>query len=123
MKAFASVYGCDFNADNKDFFNFFRDKGCYLDDISHKPVDSLSPAERRKCVNQCIPSFVQRLKEFEPGHMIIVLKRIERDVNQAIQKSNLQLKPYAVPFPGNGHQKKFIDELSNILKKIMSRKY
>jgi hypothetical protein len=116
-QVFAQVRGEGFRS-LADFLKFFKAKGCYLDDLSHEPVDDLSRPERLEVIESCIDVFSERLREFQPKHVIAVLKRIEAPVREAVQRTGLRVPFDVVPFPGHGHQPRFVDELSKILKPL-----
>ena len=103
---------------SSDFLSFFEAEGCYLDDLSYVPVDNLPRAERRRAIDACVDEFTKRLVEFRPQHVVAVLKSIGLPVRKAVQFANLTAPVYAVPFPGQGNQPRFIAELTEILKLI-----
>jgi len=116
-KVFAQVLGKQFQSLN-DFLSFFMAVGCYLDDLSYAPVDDLPRPERRKAVDGCVAALAGRMKEHQPEYVIAVLKSIEAPVRRAAHIANLQVPVHAVPFPGQGNQRRFVAELSEILKPI-----
>lgn len=116
-KVFALVYGLRFDS-LPEFLSFFKAKGCYLDDLSYDPVDSLRKPVRRRTVNGCVGAFAKRLQQFEPQHVIAFLKSIEAPVRKAVEVANLSMPVHAVPFPGQGNQRRFVAELSDVLKAI-----
>ena len=101
-----------------DFLKFFKAKSCYLDDLSHEPVNDLPRSERQEAIDACIDAFSDRLREFQPKHVIAVIRRIEAPIRDAIHRADLRVPFDAVPFPGHGHQGLFLEELSEILKSI-----
>jgi hypothetical protein len=119
-KVFRQISGKQFHSqtDFLDFLNFFKAQGCYLDDLSSAPVDSLPQSERRRVLDGCVESLSRRLAEYNPQHVIAVLKSIEIPVRKALRFANLQVPFHAVPFPGHGNQRRFVTELFAILKPI-----
>ncbi len=116
-KVFAQVLGREFQSLN-DFLSFFMAAGCYLDDLSYAPVDNLLRRERRQAIDGCVTALAQRMKEYQPEHVIAVLKSIEAPVRRAAHIAKLQVPVHAVPFPGQGNQRRFVVELSELLKPI-----
>lgn len=113
-RAFEKAFGRSFS-DHLSFLNFFRDKGCYLEDLSHIPVDDKPSSERKKILQDSIHNFSLCLKQDNPQIIVIVLKKIEGYVKEAIDLAKITCPVYTLPFPGNGHQNKFIHELTDIL--------
>ena len=121
-KAFYNVYNN--NPNNQDeFLSFFRAKGCFLDDISHKPSNF-----KEICSNKEI--FVKQLSErinlYNPNAIIITLIRIDKLVRQAIGLSRVSktLNEYLIftlPFPGNGFQNKYVSGLESALHILISK--
>jgi hypothetical protein len=117
-RAFEKAYGKSF-ASTQDFLDFFKKCGCYLDDLSHIPVDALSKGQRGKCLRENIEGLAQRIHEVCPQVIAIALRRIESYVRTAINKAGCSSKVFVLPFAGNGHQNKYIDQLSFILKEYL----
>jgi hypothetical protein len=114
-RAFEKVFDRVFS-DIHSFLIFFRLSGCYLEDICLEPVDKLPPKERTMMLKDSIEYFSRRLKEYSPEAIVIVLKRIESPVKQALRKAKISCPIYTLPFPGFGHQKIYIRKLRKILK-------
>lgn len=106
----------------KEFLEYFKSLGCYLDDICHKPVDHLSPNKRRDAIDKSIGKLSKRIEEYQPEYVITFLKRIHGYVEKAVMHTNLSICVRSVPFPGNSHQTKFENELKEILRKIYLEK-
>ena len=115
QRAFENTFKLKFK-NNKAFLEYFKKKGCYLDDLSLIPVDRMPSSRRKEVLSNSVPSLAKRLKSYKPEIVIIALKKIERKVNEALELSSIQCERYALPFPGNGHQNKYIQKLSKILK-------
>ena len=107
---------------NEGFLDYFMRCGCFLDDLSHSPVDDLPRNERGKALRRCIEPLSERIRQVDPSVIVIVLKKIERFVREAILKSGCNPEIYVLPFPGNGHQKKYIEQLSGIISKFLPTK-
>ena len=118
-KAFEMAYKTKFE-NLKCFLNFFKEKQCYLDDLSHIPVDKMELVEREKTLKDSIGSFSKRLKELNPDVVCIVLRKIELHVKEAMQRANISRPIYVLPFPGMGHQAKYIHGLNEIISKHLN---
>jgi hypothetical protein len=116
-QVFEYTFAKKFNSES-DFLIFFKAMGCYLDDLSHTPLDKLPRPERKRVVANCVPQLAERMKEYQPEYVIAVLKSIESDVLRASHLANLKVPFHAIPFPGQGQQRRFKAELSVILKSI-----
>ncbi len=123
--AFEKSFGVTFH-NNEGFLDYFMRCGCFLDDLSHSPVDDLPRNEREKALRRCIEPLSERIRQVDPSVIVIVivivLKKIERFVREAILKSGCNPEIYVLPFPGNCHQKKYIEQLSGIISKFLPTK-
>jgi hypothetical protein len=105
--------------DNQEFLNYFKDKQCYLDDLSHEPVNHLPPAERAMVLCESVEPLSKRLKEMNPDVIIISMKSIEHYVHKAIALSDVTSKVMVTPFPGMWHLSKFRGIVIPILKEYI----
>jgi hypothetical protein len=120
-RAFEKVFDRVFS-DTSSFLKFFQHSGCYLEDICLEPVDKMTQKERTMMLKNFIEYFSSRLKEYSPEAIVIVLKRIESYVKEALRKAEINCPIYTLPFPGFGHQNNYINELCKILEKHLQRK-
>ena len=98
-----------------DFLKRFKDYGWYLDDLVLEPVDKLSPFEREaKCLG-AQNSLADRITKYRPLAIVTLLHRIRNVVDAAAIASNCNARRYAVPFPGFGNQKRFMEDMARIL--------
>jgi hypothetical protein len=116
-RAFSTCWKRQF-ASSADFLNFFKQQGCYLDDLSHEPVNTLLWHAKREAVNASIETFSKRLLEFNPEHVIALLKSIETPVLKAVRSANLTIPVNVVSCPGQGNLVLFRRELSEIFQQI-----
>ncbi len=121
MAAFEKAFGLKFKS-IKHFLEYFKDCGCYLDDLTETPVNNLPCTEREQLLKSCIPHLSRRIKQMQPTVIVTVLKRIETHVREAINQSGISTKAYTLPFPGNGHQNRYIVMLAEILQQHLSGK-
>ncbi len=118
QRAFENTFKLRFK-NHKEFLQFFKKKGCYLYDLSPIPLNRMTPLRKEEVLSGGIRSLATRLTFYKPEIVVIVLKGIERKVNEALDLSCIKCKRYTLPFPGNGHQIKYIQKLSKILKSHM----
>ena len=115
QRAFSQALGVTF-ATPSDFLDFFGEVGCFLEDLSHSPVDHLPPHRRTEELDLSVDSFAKRLQELTPELVIIFLKKIAPLVEKAAVKAGIPLGMVRVlPFPGSGHQNRYIAGLVKIL--------
>ena len=113
--AFENVYGVKFG-NNVDFLSFFRARGCYLDDLSLTPVNAMPKRERTQKLRESVHLLYPRILEVEPDIVVAVLLKIEPYVREAVALTGRDFRFDALPFPGDGHQSKYIERLSAILR-------
>ncbi len=119
MMAFEKAFGLKFQS-TRHFLEYFKDRGCYLDDLTETPVNNLQCTEREQLLKSCVPHLSRRIKQMQPTVIITVLKRIETHVLKAIDQSGISTKAYTLPFPGNGHQNRYTEMLAEILHQHLS---
>ena len=95
-RAFEKSHGITFE-DNAEFLKYFMECGCFLDDLSHKPVDDLPRIEREKALERSIGPLSERIRQVNPTVIAIVLKKIEKFVREAILKSGCSPEIYVLP--------------------------
>lgn len=106
---------------SQDIFSLGKFKlwGCWLYDICENPVNHLSNNERRHIIYENIPRLENFIKQESPK-IIIVCKKIL--VEPVIRESSIMniYQPgnniFFLPFPGYGNQRKYREELINVLK-------
>jgi hypothetical protein len=117
-RAFERTYGVTF-PDSATFLSFFQECGCYLDDLSLKPVNALRPKERKEILQQSVRSLSQRIFEVQPDVVVAILRRIAPYVRKAVELTSREIGFRVLPFPGNGHQELYIEGLSEILRQYV----
>ena len=100
----------------EDFLRFFRDQGCYLEDLSPTPVDNLGRRERERALRESVPHLADRIRSLQPDVIVVVLQKIEKHVMKSIGLSGLVLPTYVLPFPGQGYQRVYREGLAVILR-------
>ena len=120
-RAFEKAHGKRFQ-NNSEFLEYFKACGCYLDDVSRVPVNQLPPREREIQLRDNIDALSQRIREANPSVVVVVLKKIEPYVRAAVEKSQRSPRVCVLPFPGSGHQNKFLEGLASIIEKYVPLK-
>lgn len=114
--AFEAALGQSFGS-NAEFFQYMKHAGFYLDDLSQVPVDKLAPSEREAKLMEESASFAKRVHDMKPGAVVVVLKKIEAIVRNALNDIGSTAEIHVLPFPGNGHQRKYQSQLIPIIRK------
>jgi len=113
--AFESALGQTFPT-NAEFFEYIKQTGFNLEDLSKVPVDKLPPAEYRAKLIEAREGFAERVAQMNPEAIVILLRKIEKIVRQALTKAGSTAEVYVLPFPGNGHQTKYQAQLIPIVR-------
>ena len=103
----------------QDFLGDFQKKyKCYLDDLCHEPINHLDRQPRLERRRQAEPDLAKRIKEYKPEVIIVVMIAIKGNVERAIERANLEIsEKHFLPFPAQGHQKRYVKELVTILRR------
>jgi hypothetical protein len=83
-----------------EFLGWFRRAGCYLEDLSHDPVDGLTDKERRALYAPGAERLAATFAELRPAVVISLLRRIAPHVTAAAERSGLRAELVEVPYPG-----------------------
>ena len=113
-RAFEAAHATTF-ADSEEFLHYFKACGCYLDDLSPTPVDNLGNAERESTLWASIDGLAERIHDLNPSVVAIALRKIENHVREAVRRSGRQPLIEVLPFAGNGHQRKYISKLCELI--------
>ena len=92
-KAFESQYSSIQQLTDSDFLKCFKQMGCYLDDISLKPVAGMSESDRNYIILSGLNDFIDRLKGYRPNAVVTIIKRIGFFVRYAVEEASLDLNP------------------------------
>jgi hypothetical protein len=87
--------------------------------MTMKPIDNLSRAERERECRNSRPNLAVRIAEYQPRAIVSILRRIRRDVEIAAAQSGSKAYLYNVPFPGNGWQTCFRNEMKSIIPRLL----
>jgi hypothetical protein len=92
-KAFELRFGDD------EFLGWFARAGCYLEDLSHDPVDGLTEKTRRALYDRGTERLAVTLAELRPTVVISLLRRIAPHVRTAAERADLDAELVEVPYP------------------------
>ena len=98
------------------FLQAFKEMGCYLVDLCDQPVNNLTDPQKKELSFARIDALSYKLRDLKPEVIIVVIKRILPYVEQALKRSGITVKLYALPFPAMGHQREYIHRLRILLK-------
>lgn len=105
---------------NNDFWDFFKEKNCFLDDLCLNPVNSLSDLERIEERIKGMSPLEERLKTYKPQIVVILMKDIADCVVKVIKDSKIVTIQHIqiTPFPAHSEQNKL--NCKNGIKKALS---
>jgi hypothetical protein len=113
--AFETATGKSFPS-NIEFFEYMKNSGFYLEDVSHVPVNEFVHQERETKLVEESERFAERVAEMNLEAVVVVLKKIEKIVRSSLKKVGCDAEFYVLPFPGNGHQTKYQAQLIPIVR-------
>ena len=118
-RAFELAHSVNFpENDQKAFLEYFKKCGCFLDDISHEQLDKLYQEIRERKLAESVTGFAERLFKFQPAFVSVVVKRVEIHTRIALAIANVDAPISVLPFPGYGHQNKYIKAMERIIREI-----
>ena len=128
-RVFEAVCGQTWTGDDPEpFLRWLRGAGCYLDDLSHEPINHFSlrdPTEKKLRMEgrqDSVSGLAERIRRAAPLTMIVVGKGIEANVRSALDLAGAPLvtELYSVSFPGwpPQHQRAFTQELTAALEEL-----
>ncbi len=100
---------------NGHFLEDFKRNGFYLDDLVLEPVNHFDNTRRRSMCRESVASFVERLKDYKPQAIVILLHSIKPMVLQAMGEAGILFEPYCTPYPGFGNQPRFHKAIAEII--------
>jgi hypothetical protein len=98
-----------------DFLDRFKSFGWYLDDLVLTPVNYLSLQQRKIMRLNARNNFVSRLVEYRPEAIVCLMKGIGDIVSEATMAAGCRRSAFSVPYPGNGQQRRFHEQMAAIL--------
>jgi hypothetical protein len=100
---------------DESFLTQFKRHGFYLDDLALEPVNQLKSASRAALLNKSVPSFAERLSDYRPQAVVILLLSIKSMVLKAMREAALSYEPFCTPYPGFGNQPRFQTAMAGII--------
>lgn len=97
------------------FLEDFKRSGFYLDDLAHVPVNKLESRERSLLRWKSVSSLANRLRDYKPQAIVIVMRAIKPMVLEAIRSAGLPYEPYCTPHPAFGNWTRFHTAMTEII--------
>jgi hypothetical protein len=97
------------------FLDRFKAWGWFLDDLVLTPVNNLTQAERIAKCRAAQSSLAERIADHRPLAIVNLLLSINEMVEAAAIAAGSSAALYAVPFPGMGQQRRFLDAMGRII--------
>jgi len=116
QQAFRAVYDRDWR-NATDFLDFFRCRGCYLDDLYPEPIGQADEADCQRRCREAVSGLAERMKQWAPQAVIAVLLRIEECVSQGMSAAGLRVPFYCLPFPARWYRR-YVEELIAALREL-----
>jgi hypothetical protein len=121
LRAFELGLGQTFDS-QKDFLEFFRSSGCYLDDLCSVAVNRIKDDDvRNHHREQSVSWLADRIRSYNPEFVICFMKQIFPYVERAIILSEVDLKKiWSLPFPGRlQHAMAYQEQLSSVVRELL----
>ncbi|MDV2504483.1 MAG: hypothetical protein RX318_11095 [bacterium] len=118
QEAFSNVYDekCGLGT---DFLRFFKSIGCYLDDLCLEPINKLDKPTRLRKRSDAVPSLAERIRVANPRSIVVVMKAIMENVQEAIDITRIDRVPtYYLPFPAQSNQRKYVNSLIATIQRL-----
>ena len=100
----------------------FQELGCWLYDVCLEPINQYNekdPEERaikQKIIRKYIPQLKRTIEKLNPEYIIVVKKGLfGKEVFPEILSMANNIRAFNLPFPNCGNQKKYREQLFNIL--------
>ncbi|HEX2911927.1 MAG TPA: hypothetical protein VH186_14050 [Chloroflexia bacterium] len=116
-EAFARAYNTGLE-NKKDFFDLFVRQGCYVISMNGFYRQGVEAEEREKQRKEGIALLGQRLAEYRPEQVIVVMAGLKKHVDEALKLAGLEKNAslHVVPFPTKEYAAEYTDKLVRILK-------
>jgi len=93
--------------DEATFLEDFKRSGFYLDDLVLVPVNKLASRERSRLRWGSVSKLADRLKDYRPEAIVILMRAIEPMVLEAMRLAGISYEPYCTPHPAFGNWNRF----------------
>jgi len=101
-----------------DFLDAFKRLGCYLDDLSPRPVNHLdmNDPERRQARRDGVAPLARRMRRWSPRAAVVVMKAIVPQADEALARAgHADVLHEALPFPAR-HAPHYIEQLRDVVR-------
>lgn len=116
--------------EGKGFLTFFRDRGCYLDDLCLIPINkrdksiprSVWKRQRNQIRENNIPNLASRIRAYNPKYIVVVMQEITNCVQRAANEaglSNIKIESLTFPAYRNERKEAYIRKLSTLLPRFL----
>jgi hypothetical protein len=103
----------------RNFLVEFKANGFYLDDLVLYPINKMGEKKRDEHRRKGISSLAQRIANYNPKAIVVLMAAIEPMVVEALREAGLSDLPvYVTPFPRPEHQKRFKAKMAEIIPKL-----
>ena len=106
--------------DDDNFLAAFQQRGCYLTDLSHEPIDHLQAGPRRALRKVGEKELARQLQLLRPVTIAPVLRSIVRNVENAVLLASWHGPVLQFPYPGrwSRHRDVFIEALVPVIRRL-----
>jgi hypothetical protein len=101
-----------------DFLEAFKQLGCYLDDLSPRPVNHLdmNDPERRQARREGVAPLARRMRPWSPRAAVVVMKAIVPQADEALARAgHANVLRATLPFPAR-HIPQYIEQLTEVVR-------
>jgi hypothetical protein len=103
------------------FLEDFKKSGFYLDDLVLSPVNKLASRERSRVRRESVSILADRLKDYAPEAVVIVMRAIKPMVLEAMRVAGISYEPYCTPHPAFGNWHRFHTAMGEIIDRLPGR--
>jgi hypothetical protein len=100
------------------FLDQFVRSGFYLDDLVLVPVNKLERGERSALRRKSVDELADRLKDYKPDAVVIVMHAIKPMVLRAMHLAGIDYEPYCTPHPAFGNLNRFHVAMTEIIQRL-----
>jgi hypothetical protein len=97
------------------FLQDFKRNGFYLEDLVSVPINKLASRERSAHRWQSVASLANRLRNYKPEAIVIVMRAIKPMVLEAMRSAGISYEPYCTPHPAFGNWTRFHTAMTEIV--------
>jgi len=102
-----------------EFLHYFRNRGFYLEDLCHTPVNRMNDNDRRAERERGVEALCKKIRRWRPRAIICCMKEINEYVLRSIELSELDRFYYfLLPYPRQKHIASYISGLENVLHEL-----